>query len=513
MRLGKRGIICQVAWGLALVITVATRADALDKERYIVRFKHGAGSTVSAKSLSSASSFRVERELPLDNSVVLKLSPEQRAALAFDPSVESIEVDQKIKAFFTPNDPSFSSQGALNGTYGISAPAAWDITGGSTTKLVAVLDSGVDLTHEDLQGSIWSNPGEIASNGVDDDGNGYIDDAQGYDFGSDEGDSDPTDENGHGTHVSGIIAAAGNNGIGVIGVAWNTRIVPVKCLDSAGDGYLSYLVNALDYVARLKEQGYPIAVVNMSLGTEKASAALTRAVQRVAAQGILLVAAAGNGYGENNDEIPSYPANTDSNNVISVAASNSSGTLASFSNYGPTTVDLAAPGANILSTVPLDLKGVSYDQIDGTSMAAPHVSGVAALVAAANPSASASVIKSILLSTVTRRTRLIGKMVTGGIVNARSAVVVGLASKKSYKITGMVRRGTRGVSRAAIVLTRSSGATYRRATTTSASGRFSFYNVPSGTYQLTPSRAGLSFTVKYRRVVVTANKQVSFAAR
>ena len=344
MRPRKQRIITGLV--LSLLSVVATSGDtcAADQERYIVRFKTITNASFSAKRFSTSSAVRAEKVLPLDNSVVVKLSAEERAAMAASPDVESIEIDHPIHAYFEPNDPSFSLQHGLNGPHGVSAPSAWNIATGSAAKLVAVIDSGVDFNHEDLQGALWSNSGEIASNGIDDDGNGFVDDIRGYDFGSDTGDSDPTDENGHGTHVSGIIAATGNNALGVIGIAWQTKIVPVKCLDDSGNGYLSYLVNALDYVSLLKDQGYPIAIVNMSLGTDERSEALNRAVERVSARGILLVAAAGNNYGRNNDETPSFPANTDNPNVISVAATNSSGNLASFSNFGPTTVDVGAPG-------------------------------------------------------------------------------------------------------------------------------------------------------------------------
>jgi subtilisin family serine protease len=502
----------------SLIVLVASVAvcGAEDSARYIVRYKAGAVSGISAKSYSSAAASaaaKAERVLPLDNSIVVTLSSAQRDALATHPDVESLEVDKKIRAFFEPNDTSYPLQYGMQGTHGIGAPAAWNISAGAKTKLVAVVDSGVDFDHEDLQGSIWNNPGEIASNGLDDDGNGYVDDIRGYDFGSDVGDSDPTDENGHGTHVSGIIAATGNNALGVIGVAWRTNIIPVKCLDGMGNGYISYLVNALDYVSLLKDQGYPIAVVNMSLGTDEYSDALNRAVERVSARGILLVAAAGNNYGRNNDEVPSYPANTNSASVISVAASNEAGALASFSNYGPTTVDITAPGADILSTVPVALRGVPYDYIDGTSMAAPHVSGVAALVAAVNPTANAALIKSILLATVAPRSGLKKKTVSGGIVNAYSAVAVGVASNSRYRVTGTVTRRGKGVGRVAIALRLSSGMNYRRSVTTTSAGRFTFSDVPAGTYTLTPSRTGFKFTLTSRRVAVTSNKQVRFTAR
>jgi subtilisin family serine protease len=487
-----------------------------DSGRYIVRFKKESPSAVARKSFTTGTSLaasKVEKVLPLDNSVVVTLNSSQRAALALHPEVESIEVDAKITAYFVPNDPAYGEQYSLSGTYGIRAPLAWDVTRGSTNRIVAVIDSGVDFTHEDLQESLWSNPGEIAGNGLDDDGNGYVDDIRGYDFGSDAGDSDPTDENGHGTHVAGIIAATGNNGLGVIGIAWNTAVIPVKCLDSQGNGYLSYLVNALDYVATLKDQGYPIVVVNMSLGTNESSDALKRAVERVASRGILLVAAAGNNFGQNNDEVPSYPANTESSSVISVAATTASGTLAGFSNYGPKTVDIAAPGANILSTVPPLLKGASYEFIDGTSMSAPIVSGVAALVAAANPDATAELIRDVILSTVTPLRSLKGKVVSGGLVDAYSAASVGVASIKRHRISGRVSRRARGVGRVTVSLRLASGPHYRKVAMTSSTGRFSFKDVPTGTYVVKAARSGIKFTMNSRRIVVSASKSVSFTVR
>ncbi len=520
-----KGVVRRVARGryrtgilLSLFLLVGVSSDALGDSghRYIVRFKKADSSTAKQKSLSTEPSFSVSKAqlaLPLDNSVVVTLSDSEREALVARADVESIEVDAKVKAFFDPNDTAYPEQYALSGTYGIRAPLAWDITRGSTRKLVAIIDSGIDFTHEDLQETIWTNPGEVASNGIDDDANGYIDDIRGYDFGSDLGDSDPTDENGHGTHVAGIIAATGNNALGVIGVAWNTAVIPVKCLDDQGDGYISYLVHALDYVATLKDQGYPIAVVNMSLGTNEPSDALNRAVARVAARGIILVAAAGNNSGQNNDKVPSFPANSDSANVISVAATTASGALASFSNYGPTTVDIGAPGQRILSTVPPLIKGASYEYIDGTSMAAPVVSGVVALIAAANPAASSALIRDILLSTAKPLSSLKGKVVSSGMVDAYSAAAVGVASQKRYRISGIVKRRSRGVSRATISLRLVTGPTYRKSVATSSTGRFTFRQVPTGTYTVKAARAGLRFTSSSKRVVVGGNKTVSFTAR
>lgn len=514
--MGKNRYITGVLLTLALWGGDPCDAFGDDSARYIVRFKQRSSAAVTSKAFSTGPSVavsRAERVLPLDNSVVIRLKPSERDALAARPDVEAIEVDAKIKAFFVPNDTDYPEQFALSGTYGVRAPLAWDITRGSTSKLVAVIDSGVDFTHEDLQENIWNNPGEIAANGVDDDGNGYVDDIRGYDFGSDVGDSDPSDENGHGTHVTGIIAATGNNALGVIGVAWNTAVVPVKCLDDQGNGYLSYLINALDYVATLKDQGYPIAVVNMSLGTTERSDALNRAVARVASRGIILVAAAGNNYGQNNDEIPSYPANSDSPNVISVAATTASGALGGFSNYGPRTVDLGAPGANILSTVPPLLRGAPYEYIDGTSMAAPVVSGVVALISTTNPTASPELIRDILLSTVKPLSSLRGKVASGGLVDAYSAAAVGVASNARYRISGTVKRGSRGVSRVTISLRLATGPTYRKSAVTSTGGRFTFKDVPAGTYTIKAVRGGLSVSSSARRIVVAANRSVKFTVR
>lgn len=484
--------------------------------RYIVHFKTPSSATVTTKSLSNgplAMMAKAEKVLPLDNSVVVTLNSSERDRLATLPDVESIEVDKKIKAFVVPNDPLYSDQYALKGTHGIRAPLAWNTTRGTRSKLVAVIDSGIDFTHEDLQDNIWNNPGEIAANGVDDDSNGYVDDISGYDFGSDEGDSDPTDENGHGTHVSGIIAATGNNGIGVTGVAWNTALIPVKCLDDQGYGFTSYLVNALDYVSTLKDQGYPIAVVNMSLGADEYSEALTRAVRRVASRGIVLVAAAGNNSGQNNDAIPSYPANTESPNVISVAATNAAGILADYSNFGPKTVDLVAPGSDILSTFPKLIRGAEYGYLDGTSMAAPMVAGVVALVASANPSAKPTLIRDIILSTVKPLPSVKEKVLSGGLLDAYSAVKVAVASVKRYTVTGTVRRRTKGVAKVNIVLSLATGPRYRKTVLTSSTGRFIFRNVPTGTYTLKASRSGITFTTSSQRVLVTASKTVRFTAR
>ncbi|MCW2276516.1 Ca2+-binding RTX toxin-like protein/subtilisin family serine protease [Rhodoblastus acidophilus] len=314
-----------------------------------------------------------------------------------------------------PNDPQFNQCYGLNNTgqtggtadADIDAVEAWNIGTGSKSVRVGVIDTGADLTHADLVGNIWTNPGEIAGNGVDDDGNGYVDDIHGYDFIN--GDSDPTDDYGHGTHVSGTIGASGNNGVGVAGVNWNVSLVELKIFNSGGTTNDFAIIQALDYA---RTTG--IQITNNSWGGGGYSQAMYDAI----AAGGLFVAAAGN-YGSNNDASPFYPANYDLPNIISVAATDDNDQLASFSNYGATTVDLAAPGADIYST----LMGGGYGLMSGTSMATPHVTGAAAFLAALNPSLTAAQIKTLLLNNVDLKANLSGKMVTGGRLNLYNAAL------------------------------------------------------------------------------------------
>lgn len=301
-----------------------------------------------------------------------------------------------------PNDPDYGRLWGLKNTgqtggvgdADIDAPGAWRVTTGTAGPPVAVIDTGVDVTHPDLKANVWTNPGEIAGNGIDDDRNGYIDDIHGWDFY--HGDNTVFDgaEDDHGTHVAGTIAAAGGNGIGVTGVNWRARVMSVKFLGPEG-GYTSDAIAALDYAVN---NGARIS--NNSWGGGGASLALQEAITRAAGASHLFVAAAGNGgadgVGDNNDLTPQYPASYPQDNIVSVAASTDADKLASFSNYGATSVDLAAPGANILST----LTRGAYGSYNGTSMATPHVSGAAVLMLAAEPSLSAAQIKAILMESV-----------------------------------------------------------------------------------------------------------------
>lgn len=285
----------------------------------------------------------------------------------------------ELKALGQPNDPQFASTWGLSTDRGIDAPGAWDIQTSSSDEVIAVIDTGMDYTHPDLAANAWVNPFEIAGNGVDDDGNGYVDDVHGMNAVT--GSGDPMDDNGHGTHVSGTIGAVGNNGVGVAGINWDAKIMALKFLAADGGGSLAGAIQAINYMVAMKNKGINIRVSNNSWGGAGASQPLRNAIASARDAGIVFVAAAGN-EANDNDEAPAYPASYDLPNVVSVAAIDQHGNLASFSNYGASTVHIAAPGVGILSTVP----GNHYASYSGTSMATPHVTGSLALLSAADPS-------------------------------------------------------------------------------------------------------------------------------
>lgn len=307
----------------------------------------------------------------------------------------------------TPNDSSYSE---LWGMTKIGAPAAWDITTGSSSVIVAVIDTGVAYNHPDLAANIALNTGEVPDNGVDDDGNGYIDDYYGYNFSA--GNGNPDDVDGHGTHCAGTIGGVGDNSTGVAGVNWTVGLLPVKVLGDDGSGFNSDITAGIDY-ARIRGA----KVMNMSLGGPGESSAMLEAIERARDAGILVAAAAGND-GEDNDVVSSFPANYNVANLISVAASNSSDKLADFSNYGAQKVHIAAPGVSILSSY----SGNGYEYLDGTSMATPHVAGVAALIWAANAELSVTQVKDLILNTATSVSSMQGWIKTGGRLNANAAV-------------------------------------------------------------------------------------------
>lgn len=327
-----------------------------------------------------------------------------------------------------PNDPDYTRMWGMrntgqnvNGSNGridadIDADAAWDQTTGSRSVLVAIVDSGTDYTHPDLAANIWVNPGEIAGNGVDDDANGYVDDVNGYDFA--DGDADPMDFVGHGTHVSGTVGAVGDNGVGTMGVNWNVSIVPMKIGNDFGGPISSAAIEAINYAVSIGA-----TVSNHSYGINPTQA-FEDAIIAAQAQNHLLVVAAGNAS-SNNDIFPDFPASYPEDNIIAVAATDQDDTLAWFSSYGAKSVDIAAPGVNIWSTTPQGgslFYGPNYDFSDGTSMASPMVTGAVALLRSVAPSVPYSDITNALYTGADRVAALNGLVKTGARLNVNNAL-------------------------------------------------------------------------------------------
>jgi subtilisin family serine protease len=364
--------------------------------------------------------------LPADGSLA--------AALAFYSScrgVRFVEQDRPLGLRAVSNDPGYLG-GSLWGMYGQNATApvggsatsnpfgsnaqqAWEAGfTGSRSICIGIVDEGVDFSHPDLAANAWINPYDPLD-GIDNDGNGYIDDINGWDFVHNDNSVHDAGEDNHGTHVAGTIGAVGGNGLGVAGVAWATSLISAKFLGPNG-GTTADAIKAIDYLTDLKlRHGIGLVASNNSWGGGGASQALAAAIDRSAKADILFVAAAGNNASDN-DGVPVYPAGFSTaatagyEAVVSVAAITDTGALASFSNTGLTTVDLGAPGAGILSTLP----GDSYGVYSGTSMATPHVTGAVALYAASHPNATAEEIRTALLQSTTPTASLAGRTVTGG---------------------------------------------------------------------------------------------------
>jgi subtilisin family serine protease len=405
------------------------------------------------------------------------------AALAKRPGVVFAEPNWKLSATSTSNDPYYTTSSRLWGMYGDDQPNATGPSGttnqfgsqaekawaagltGSRNVYVGIVDEGVDFNHPDLAANMWTNPFDAPGDGIDNDGNGYVDDVRGWDFYSNDASVYDGSGDDHGTHVAGTVGGVGGNGTGVAGVSWNVTMIPTKFLGTDG-GYTSGAIKALDYLTDLKiRHGLNIVASNNSWGGGGYSSALHSAIIRGANAGILFVAAAGNSAVDT-DVTANYPSNYSTlqgtsttraasyEAVISVAALTSSGGLASFSNYGATTVDIAAPGAGINSTLP----GGGYGAYSGTSMASPHVAGAVALLAAARPGMTAAEIRSAILSTARPTSSLAGRTVTGGRLDVAAAA--NLAPPVDIAISGgSVVEGNSGVTQLAFTVTLSAAAT------------------------------------------------------
>ena len=332
------------------------------------------------------------------------------------PGVEFVEPNYKLHIVENlPDlvaDPLALSQWGLFGNESINVVKAWEITKGSKNVLIAVVDTGVDYTHPDLQGQMWVNDAEKnGSPGADDDGNGFIDDIYGYDFANNDG--DPMDDHEHGTHCAGIIGAR-HNDIGIAGVMGDVGIMAIKFLTSDGMGSTSNAIKAIDYAIKM---GANILSNSWGGKFDQESILLEEAIGRARQRGILFVAAAGN-ESSNNEVIHNYPSDYEIGNIISVGSHNGNGGKSSFSNYSKTFVDVFAPGTSILSTA---LNG-KYATLSGTSMATPFVAGVAGLLLSQYPQMSYLEIKDRLIKSSAKNGKLDNYSVSGGRVDAYRAL-------------------------------------------------------------------------------------------
>jgi serine protease len=397
------------------VPTISGPGPAYATDHIIVRMKPMTAALAPAlgvRPLGGLNAYTV----PVADGATVAQTVNQYRALA---NVLYAEPDYASSLDVTPQDPQFGDgtlwgmnntgqSGGVNDA-DIDAPEGWDFGHDASSVLVAVIDTGIDYTHPDLAANIWTNPGETAGDGIDNDHNGYIDDVHGYDFF--DHDNDPMDDYNpsHGTHVSGTIAGVGDNGMGVVGVAWSAQLMALKIFGSSGSTFTSNEVEAINYSIKMGAK-----ISSNSWGGTFYSELLKDTIAAAGKAGQIFVASASNDA-VNNDTAPRYPSSYNLDNIVSVAALTRSDTLASYSNYGAITTDLGAPGSSIYSTFSQNLG--SYASLNGTSMAAPHVSGALALLKAAHPTWTVAQLKDQLLATTVPIPALAGKTVSGGRLN------------------------------------------------------------------------------------------------
>jgi subtilisin family serine protease len=406
----------------------------------LVKFKPGTSNAAKDKALLRISGKVSEKILTksmqqFNDKEGLMLVHTPLAVLEAKNKVKGVEVEYAEPNFIYQHDAvsndTYYTNGSMWGVlgdalnpanqFGSQANEAWaNNHTGSKTVHVGVIDEGAMYNHTDLAGQIWTNPYDPVD-GIDNDGNGYKDDIHGWDFDRNDNSTFDGADDDHGTHVSGTIGAKGGNGSGVAGINWNITIITAKFLGKRG-GTTANAIKAIDYITDLKTRhGLLLPATNNSWGGGGFSQSLQNAIERANSANILFIAAAGNGggdgKGDNNNTVANYPSNYPNANVIAVAALTSTGALASYSNYGSSTVDIGAPGSGIVSTVPSRSGTSAYASYSGTSMATPHVTGGAALYAASNPGASAAAIKQAILSSAVSTPSLSGKCVTGGRLN------------------------------------------------------------------------------------------------
>ena len=448
-------LIFSISTPIVSTAAAATKSGGAKQSQHVpdqilVRFKPGASAATKAAAHGKNKPTSEHGFKHFDGLKLFKLAPGLDVNTAIEhykknPNVLYAEPDN-IVGLDSTNDTSFTELWGLNntgqtvnGTSGtndadMNVVEAWSNSGvtGSNSVVIGVIDSGVQYTHPDLATNMWVNPGEIAGNGIDDDSNGYIDDVYGINAITNSG--DPMDDNNHGTHVAGTIAATGNNAQGITGVNQQAKILACKFLNAAGSGSSSDSLKCLDYIYDLKMSGINIVVTNNSWGgTGGGSQAVADAIDKHRQAGILFIAAAGNS-GTDNDTGPHYPSNYFKANVISVAATDQNDAKASFSNYGRRSVHVGAPGVNIYSSI----VGSTYSHFQGTSMAAPHVAGLAALLSAEDPGRDWKTIKNLIVSSGTELGALSTNTSTGRRIRAWDSDGTGAMTCSNQTVTSVL---------------------------------------------------------------------------